>query len=82
MNTKIKHIAKHSVILLLFHFVFLQLHASAPNAPFNLRSFDKTNPIGVGDKPYFGWYASDADHNEIQSAYQIIVSSTLSNLTT
>nr|WP_315201481.1 family 78 glycoside hydrolase catalytic domain [uncultured Flavobacterium sp.] len=71
---------KQFLILAFFLFSFIKITAANPNAPFNLRSFDKQNPIGTNDKPYFGWYLSDADANEIQSAYQIIVSSSLANL--
>jgi len=71
---------KQFLTLLLLFFSFIQINAANPNAPFNLRSFDKQNPIGTNDKPYFGWYLSDPDANEIQSAYQIIVSSSLANL--
>lgn len=68
-------------LLLGFIAIPFQLRASAPNAPSNLRSFDKYNPIGTDNKPYFGWYVNDLDDNEIQSAYQVIVASTLANLT-
>ncbi|MBF4470144.1 hypothetical protein [Flavobacterium sp. HJJ] len=71
---------KQFLILVLFVLSFIKITAANPNAPFNLRSFDKQNPIGTNDKPYFGWYVSDTDKNEIQSAYQIIVSSSLANL--
>lgn len=71
-----------SLILVVFLFSSTIITAAKPNAPFNLRSFDKQNPIGTNDKPYFGWYLSDPDANEIQSAYQIIISSNLANLKT
>lgn len=71
---------KQSLILLFLFFSFIQINAANPNPPFNLRSFDKQNPIGTNDKPYFGWYLSDSDSNEIQSGYQIIIASSLSNL--
>ena len=66
-------------------FVFLQLNAAKPNAaepnaPYNLRSCDKSNAIGISDKPYFAWFINDPDDNEIQSAYQIIVSSSATEL--
>jgi len=69
-----------NVLLGLFMIVPFQLKATSPGAPYNVRSFDKCNPIGTDNKPYFGWYVNDPDNNEIQSAYQIIVASTLSNL--
>jgi alpha-L-rhamnosidase len=79
MNKRIS-IAQYAIMVLLLNFTFFQLNASTPNAPFNLRSFDKHNPIGTNDKPYFGWSVTDPDTNEIQSAYQIIVSSNPWNL--
>jgi alpha-L-rhamnosidase len=48
--------------------------ATAPKAPSNLRTCDKVSPVGTDNKPYFGWYVNDADKDEIQSAYQILVS--------
>lgn len=45
----------------------------------NLRCFDKINPIGTNNLPYFGWFVNDVDNNEKQTAYQIIVSSTQAN---
>ena len=71
--------------LFFLFFVFLQLNAAKPNvaetnAPYNLRSCDKSNAIGISDKPYFAWFINDPDDNEIQSAYQIIVSSSATEL--
>jgi alpha-L-rhamnosidase len=57
-----------------------RLSASSPNAPYNLRSFDKYNPIGTDNTPYFGWYVSDPDDNEIQSAYQVLIASSRTTL--
>ena len=52
-----------------------QLRAATPNSPHNLRCYDKINPIGIHNEPYFGWHFFDANNDEIQSAYQIIVAS-------
>ncbi|MES2238960.1 MAG: family 78 glycoside hydrolase catalytic domain [Bacteroidota bacterium] len=71
---------KKALLLILFILSFTNSNAANPNAPFNLRSFDKQNPIGTNDKAYFGWYLNDPDTNEIQSAYQIIVASSLANI--
>ncbi len=57
-----------------------RLIAASPDAPYNLRSFDKTNPVGTDNAPYFGWYIADPDDNEIQSAYQVLVASSLTVL--
>ena len=56
------------------------IRATPPDAPYNLRTYDKYNPTGTDQKPYFGWYFNDPDDDEIQSAYQIIIASSLSNL--
>lgn len=74
-----QNIKKHLPFFVLLLLAF-KLTAANPNPPFHLRSFDKQNPIGTNDKPYFGWFLSDSDANEIQSAYQIIVASSLVNL--
>ncbi|KDN54519.1 family 78 glycoside hydrolase catalytic domain [Flavobacterium seoulense] len=71
---------KQFLVLVFFLFSLIEISAANPNAPLNLRSFDKQNPIGTNDNAYFGWHTSDPDSNEIQSAYQIIVSSSLDNL--
>ena len=65
----------------LLYCISFYLQASSPNPPDNLRTCDKTNPVGTGDKPYFGWYINDPDNNEIQTAYQIIVASNLDDIT-
>ena len=44
-----------------------------PAGPLNLRVNDVVNPVGVSGSPYFGWYVSDTDINETQTAYQIAV---------
>jgi alpha-L-rhamnosidase len=74
-----------SIRKLIFFFLPLLIITSgfitlAQNAPYNLRCFDKINPVGTDDKPYFGWYMDDPDDNETQSAYQILVASSLDKL--
>ena len=72
---------KYTIVFVLLLFgVSFHLVASAPNAPFHLRCDDKVEPVGVSDTPYFAWFMSDPDNNEIQSAYQIIVSSSVAKL--
>lgn len=46
-----------------------------PKAPTNLRTNDAVNPVGTGSAVYFGWHVNDADANEIQTNYQILVAS-------
>lgn len=70
----------YKLFFVVFIFLPFQLKATSPDAPYNLRSFDKYNPVGTDNKPYFGWYVNDPDDNEIQTAYQILITSTLSNL--
>lgn len=66
---------KNAILLFLLVVTVLRLEAATPKAPYNLRSYDKINPVGTGDNPYFGWFVDDPDNNEIQSAYQILVAS-------
>jgi alpha-L-rhamnosidase len=80
------HLPSHTnlrLTLFCLTLIFIQtrcLYARSPNAPDNLRSCDKVNPVGTDDKPYLGWYVNDLDNDEIQTAYQILVASSQSNL--
>lgn len=76
---KIDHFSSLKIFLVIF-IASLTAFASQPKAPTNLRSCDKVQPVGTDDKPYFGWYVNDSDDNEIQSAYQILVASTMAAL--
>ncbi|HET9729835.1 MAG TPA: family 78 glycoside hydrolase catalytic domain, partial [Acidimicrobiia bacterium] len=50
-------------------------HANhAPDAPSHLTVDDDTAPLAVTDDPAFGWWVNDPDRNEIQSAYELVVS--------
>jgi alpha-L-rhamnosidase len=51
------------------------LHAASPDAPVRLKCCDNPFPIGTDSRPYFGWIMNDPDDSEIQSAYQLLVSS-------
>lgn len=51
------------------------LHAAPPAAPHRLRVNDTLNPVGVGEEVFFGWWLSDADNDELQTAYQVRVAS-------
>jgi alpha-L-rhamnosidase len=66
-----------SVLCLLLPF---SVWATAPGKPSNLRSYNKYNPAGTNNRPYFGWYVNDADANEVQTGYQILVSASLAKL--
>lgn len=46
----------------------------APSAPTGLRVDDQHAPLAVADTPHFGWLPRDRDANEVQSAYQLVVS--------
>ncbi len=77
MNTLNSVVCWLCAIFLVCH---LAANAASPGAPYNLRSYDKVNPLGTDNLPYFGWYVSDPDNNEIQSAYQVLVASSLAKL--
>jgi len=52
-----------------------------PNPPSNLMCDNKTNPSNLGNfTPELSWSFSDQNSNDIQSAYQILVSSNLTLL--
>ncbi|UKT64230.1 family 78 glycoside hydrolase catalytic domain [Pedobacter mucosus] len=69
-----------STICSLSLLLFIKAVASNPSAPSNLRTCDKIKTIGTNEHPFFGWYVNDRDENEIQTAYQILVSSTAAKL--
>jgi len=54
--------------------------AAAPGAPTYLRTCDKVKAAGTNNKPFFGWYVNDTDNNEVQTAYQILVASSIAQL--
>jgi alpha-L-rhamnosidase len=56
--------------------------AAAPFAPTNLLVDDVANPVGTEAVPYFGWLDNDTNANEIQSAYEVLVASSMNNLNT
>jgi hypothetical protein len=51
-------------------------HDHAPSAPTGLNVGDQTNPLAVQGPPQFGWLPQDKDPDEIQTAYQLQVTST------
>jgi alpha-L-rhamnosidase len=54
--------------------------AAAPLAPTNLRTDDLVEPVGTEAAPYFGWVVNDPDAGEIQTACQVLVATSSSNL--
>lgn len=54
--------------------------AAPPEGPTNLRVNDAVNPVGVGATPYFGWHVNDADPDEIQTRFHVLVASSESKL--
>lgn len=44
-----------------------------PTAPAHLTVDDRQNPLAVQGVPQFGWLPEDPDGNEMQTAYQIVV---------
>lgn len=64
-----------SLLCLSLIFTLSGLKVGAQDSPVNLRCFDKINPVGTEEQPYFGWYMNDTDDDEIQTAYLILVAS-------
>lgn len=60
--------------------ITLSACAAPPGAPTHLRVNDAAEPVGLGSTVYFGWLVNDTDSNEIQTAYQVLVASSSSNL--
>ena len=65
---------------LLLRTVAATAFAAAPSAPTSLRVNDAVEPVGTEATPYFGWIVNDADANEIQTHYQILVATSTANL--
>ena len=63
------------VCLMIFSLTASFVQAGAPDGPTNLRVNNVDCPVGTEEKVFFGWFVNDADDNEIQSAYQILVAS-------
>jgi Glycogen debranching enzyme len=64
-------------ILAAFFIVFSSFHANGTNPvlPVELKSNYLVNPIGIGNStPTFSWQITGTENNWLQSAYQIIVS--------
>jgi hypothetical protein len=53
--------------------VLATAHNAAPSAPRHLTVDDRVNPLAVQGSPQFGWLPQDSDGNEIQTAYQIVL---------
>ena len=70
-----------NILLLCLLFSNLAFASHAPQKPVNLQVNYCIEPIGIDDpKPRFSWNVIDNDRGEIQTAYEIIVSSSLSAL--
>lgn len=61
--------------IVFYMFLVCALHSAPPDAPHRLRVNDTANPVGVGAEVFFGWWLSDADNDELQTAYQVRVAS-------
>lgn len=72
-----KHILPTSLVALLTSAV---LGAAPPGPPSSLRVNDVVAPVGTGADVWFGWHGNDPDPDDIQSAYQILVSSSAEKL--
>jgi hypothetical protein len=44
-----------------------------PDSPVHLTVEDRTDPLAVDGVPRFGWLPQDRDGNEVQTAYQLVV---------
>lgn len=52
---------------------------TAPLAPRGLLTNELENPLNV-EEPTFGWIVNDSDENEVQTAYEIVVTDTVTNV--
>ncbi|WP_423146158.1 family 78 glycoside hydrolase catalytic domain [Rubrolithibacter danxiaensis] len=81
LNLKIPAIKqiKFYILLVVFSFVYpLIIKASSPLIPQTLTCEYRENPLGIDiQKPRLGWMLSSAQRNQVQNAYEIIVSSNL-----
>ncbi|MGE9267376.1 MAG: family 78 glycoside hydrolase catalytic domain [Verrucomicrobiales bacterium] len=57
-----------------------QEEGNAPEAPAGLRTMDLAEPVGLPAALYFGWRFDDPDDGESQSAWQILVASSVEKL--
>jgi len=60
--------------------VAIPLRAASPGPPSHLRVNDLDRPVGTGATPFFGWRVHDPDENELQTRFEILVSSSSSKL--
>ena len=59
----------------------VSLSAASSNAPTELKTEYVVNPLGIDTStPRFSWINSDSDRGTVQTAYEIIVASTLANI--
>ena len=68
-----------AALVMLFAAIAVQASA-APLMPTNPRADDLTNPVGTERAPYFGWLDNDTNANQIQSGYEVLVSSSAAKL--
>jgi hypothetical protein len=82
LNTKKLVLFVLSLVLILSTVVFpINAVGTAPTAPTGLLCELSSNPLGIEDfNPELGWVVNDPDKDEIQSAYQVLVASSLSGL--
>lgn len=73
---------KRLIAVTLFILVMaISLSAASPSAPTGLKTEYDVNPIGIDTStPRFSWLCTDTDRGSVQTAYQIIVASTLTNI--
>ncbi|MFH0918846.1 MAG: alpha-L-rhamnosidase N-terminal domain-containing protein [Fibrobacterota bacterium] len=72
---------RHFIIMLSVLTSAVVIQAASPDAPTNLHVIDSYEQLGIDtDAPRFGWKINDTDRGEVQTAYQIIVASSQSNI--
>jgi len=69
-----------AVVSLTLGAVLIPARAAAPLAPTGLLVDDVAGPVGTEAAPYFGWLDNDTNANEIQTGYEVLVASSVSNL--
>jgi alpha-L-rhamnosidase len=77
---RIHNLFKNLAVAMGLLLIFPTCKALQPDRPTFLRCCDKPNPVCSLEDPYFGWYFNDPDDNETQTAYQILVASSLGKI--
>ena len=69
------------VVVVILPVITISLLAASPDSPSELKVNNLVNPLGIDtSNPRFSWIVNDTDRGESQTAYQIIVASSLANI--